>query len=222
MTAEDWTLMTLMHQGGWVMWVLLAMSVVAAAVTLERTWVLYRHRTEVAPFLGQLRQAVLNGGSVAAGIRLCEATRGPLAAVVKAALLRFDEGREEMERGMEAAARYELRRLERRLAVLATTANVAPLLGFLGTVTGMIASFGVLKIYGTTNPALVAEGIEEALTTTAAGLTVAIPVQLAYNTLSSRIARLVGDIEIAGDQLVEWAHRSAGGPPPRPALYRSS
>ena len=159
MTLNDWTLMTLMHQGGWVMWALLVMSVVAVAVTIERAWVLYRHRTEVAPFLARLRRAVLSDGSVEDGIGLCEATRGPLAVVVKAGLLRFDEGREEMERGMEAAARFELRRLERRLAVLSTTANVAPLLGFLGTVTGMMASFGALVIYGTTNPALVAAGV---------------------------------------------------------------
>lgn len=219
MTSNDWTLMTLMHQGGWVMWALLAMSVVAVAVTIERAWVLYRQRTEVAPFLGRLRRAVLSDGSVEDGIRLCEATRGPLAVVVKAGLLRFDEGREEMERGMEAAARFELRRLERRLAVLSTTANVAPLLGFLGTVTGMMASFGVLVIYGTTNPALVAAGIQEALTTTAAGLTVAIPVQLAYNLLTARIGRFVGDLETAADQLVEWAHRAASGDPPSgPAL----
>ena len=204
----DVTFMTLMHQGGWVMWALLAMSILAAAVAAERLLVLYRGSVELAPFLLQLRRAVVERRSVGDGIRLCEQTRGPLAAVVKTALLRWDAGREEMERAIEAAARYELKRLERRLVVLATTANIAPLLGFLGTVTGMMASFGGLVLYGTTNPGLVAGGIQEALTTTAAGLSVAIPTQIAYNVLRARIDRVVGDVETASDQLVDWAARA--------------
>jgi biopolymer transport protein ExbB len=98
---------------------------------------------------------------------------------------------------MERQGQAELRRLQRGLGVLASTSVTAPLLGFLGTVTGMIASFGVLADWGTTNPALVAEGIEEALITTAAGLAVAVavPVHLIHGVLSSRVTRIVNDIE---------------------------
>jgi len=94
-------------------------------------------------------------------------------------------------------------RLERGLTVLATTANVAPLLGFLGTVTGMIRSFDALAQAGLSNPGLVASGIKEALTTTAGGLAVAIPVQIAYNYFMSRIGRFVREIETAANMLLE-------------------
>jgi biopolymer transport protein ExbB len=94
-------------------------------------------------------------------------------------------------------------RLERGLVVLATVANVAPLLGFLGTVTGMIKSFDALQEAGLSNPGLVAGGISEALITTAAGLSVAIPVQIAYNYFMSRINRFVRDIETATNMLLE-------------------
>jgi biopolymer transport protein ExbB len=87
--------------------------------------------------------------------------------------------------------------------VLATTANVAPLLGFLGTVTGMIKSFEALAEAGLSNPGLVAAGISEALITTATGLAVAIPVQLAYNYFMSRINKFVRDIETATNMLLE-------------------
>ena len=98
---------------------------------------------------------------------------------------------------------FEMGRLERWLPLLATVANVAPLLGFLGTVTGMIDSFDALAEAGLSNPALVASGIKEALTTTAAGLAVAIPVQLAYNFFMSRINRFVRDIETSANMLLE-------------------
>jgi biopolymer transport protein ExbB len=94
-------------------------------------------------------------------------------------------------------------RLERGLTVLATIANVAPLLGFLGTVTGMIKSFDALAEAGLSNPGLVAVGIKEALYTTAAGLFIAIPTQIAYNFFMSRINRFVRDIETAANMLLE-------------------
>jgi biopolymer transport protein ExbB len=104
---------------------------------------------------------------------------------------------------IENAALYELDRLEKRLGVLATTANVAPMLGFLGTVAGMIKSFATLAEQGLTNPAAVAVGISEALITTATGLIIAIPAQLVYNWYTTKITRFVRDIETASNMLVE-------------------
>jgi biopolymer transport protein ExbB len=126
-----------------------------------------------------------------------------VASVTKAGLLRYGHTREDIEKTIENAALYELDRLEKRLGVLATTANVAPMLGFLGTVTGMIKSFGTLAEQGLTNPAAVAIGISEALITTASGLIIAIPAQLAYNWFTTKVTRFVRDIETASNMLLE-------------------
>jgi biopolymer transport protein ExbB len=120
---------------------------------------------------------------------------GSAGRVLAAGLHRFDRTPAQIETAMKRQGQAEVRRLQRGLAVLASTSVTAPLLGFLGTVTGMIASFGVLADWGTTNPALVAEGIEEALITTAAGLAVAVPLHLIHGVLSSRVSRIVNDIE---------------------------
>jgi biopolymer transport protein ExbB len=103
---------------------------------------------------------------------------------------------------MQVAAEFELGRLQRGLPVLATVANLAPLIGFLGTVTGMIAAFGAIELTQLTNPGLVAAGIQEALVSTAAGLSVAIPVQLALNLYRGRIDRIAGEMEAAAEELL--------------------
>ncbi|MDX1741532.1 MAG: MotA/TolQ/ExbB proton channel family protein, partial [Rhodothermales bacterium] len=133
----------------------------------------------------------------------CEDYRGPVASIMKAGLLKFGQPKEDVEKTIENAALYEMSRLERGLVVLATTANVAPLLGFFGTVTGMIKSFDALAKAGLSNPGLVAAGISEALITTATGLAVAIPAQLAYNFFMSRINKFVRDIETSTNMLLE-------------------
>jgi biopolymer transport protein ExbB len=136
-------------------------------------------------------------------IKICEQYRGPVASIMKAGLVKYGQPKEEIEKTIENAALYEMSRLERGLTVLATVANVAPLLGFLGTVTGMIKSFDALAEAGLSNPGLVAVGIKEALYTTAAGLFIAIPTQIAYNYFMSRINRFVRDIETAANMLLE-------------------
>lgn len=195
----------LMLQGGWVMWVLLLFSVAAMAVTGERLWALRRCRIDLPRFLRRLERTLAGERSVQRAQALCAEVRGPVAAVVWAGLASFGQPVEHLALAMEAAARRELRRLERGFVVVASTANVAPLCGFLGTVTGMIASFGVLAEAGLQRPDLVAAGIEEALLTTAAGLVVAIPAQLAHTLLRGRLERIAGDIEVAAGRLVELA-----------------
>jgi biopolymer transport protein ExbB len=111
------------------------------------------------------------------------------------AVTHLDKNRQRLEPLVEATARRELDRQAARLVPLATVANLAPLLGFLGTVSGMIASFGALVEFGMTNPAMVALGIKEALVTTAAGLVVAIPAQLAFNVFTMRLDRERRELE---------------------------
>ncbi len=170
--------------------VLLAFSMVALAFIIERFIALRRAKINVNEFLAKIRKALIVNHSVREAIKICEQYRGPVASIMKAGLLKYGQPKEDIEKTIENAALYEMGRLERGLVVLATVANVAPLLGFLGTVTGMIKSFDALQEAGLSNPGLVAGGISEALITTAAGLFIAIPVQIAYNYFMSRINQL--------------------------------
>src|SRR5690606_17666442 len=122
-----------------------------------------------------------------------ENTPGPVAAILLAGLNRIRERRraEEIEQAMDTAGKIELGFLERGMVVLATVATVAPLMGFLGTVWGMIAAFAAIEIAGQVEATLVASGIKIALTTTAAGLIIAIPINIAYNYFVTRIDQLI-------------------------------
>ena len=191
------------RQGGIFMYPLLFFSVLAATVAIERFIVFSKAKLNVSDFLTKIRKALLVNRNVKEAIKICEQNKGPVASVMKAGLLRYGHTREDIEKTIENAALYELDRLEKRLGVLATTANVAPMLGFLGTVAGMIKSFATLAEQGLTNPAAVAVGISEALITTATGLIIAIPAQLIYNWYTTKITRFVRDIETASNMLVE-------------------
>ncbi len=193
------------RQGGMWMYPLLFFSIIALACIIERMIVFAKAKVNVNEFLTKIRKSLLVNRDVKEAIKVCEQYRGPVASVVKAGLLRYGTGHneEDIEKTIENAALYELDRLEKRLGVLATTANVAPMLGFLGTVTGMIKSFGTLAEQGLTNPAAVAIGISEALITTATGLIIAIPAQLAYNFFTTKVTRFVRDIETASNMLME-------------------
>ena len=204
-----------MNEGGPVMWPLLVFSVIALAVVGERLYALWRARINVHEFLPKVRKALVVNRSVRDAVKVCEEYRGPVASIIKAGLMKYGQPKEDIEKTIENAALFEMGRLERGLAVLATTANVAPLLGFFGTVTGMMAGFDALAAQGLSNPGAVATGIKEALTTTAGGLAVAIPTQLAYNYFMSRINKFVRDIETAANMLLEtFGEMERSGIPP--------
>lgn len=191
------------QQGGPVMWPLLLFSILTATFIVERWLALRRAKINVNEFLSKVRKSLLVNRDVRAAIKVCEENKGPVASVVKAALLRYGHPKEDIEKNIESAAVFESGRLERGLMVLSSSANVSPMLGFLGTVTGMIKSFATLASAGLSNPGAVAAGISEALITTAAGLFIAIPAQLAYNYFMSRINKFMRDIETASNMLME-------------------
>ncbi len=191
------------QKGGIVMWPLLIFSLLALTFIVERGIALRRAKINVNEFLSKIRKALLVNRDVRAAVKVCEEYKGPVASVVKAALLKYGHPKEEIEKGIESAAVFESGRLERGLMVLSTTASVAPMLGFLGTVAGMIQSFDTLAAQGLTNPGAVAAGISVALITTATGLTIAIPAQLGYNYFMSRINKFMRDIETSSNMLLE-------------------
>jgi biopolymer transport protein ExbB len=184
------------------MWPLLALSILGVTVVIWRWWALRQVATNVPGFMKELRARLVEG-DLAGAIEVCDRSPSPVSAIVKAGLLRHGRPKDEVERALEDASAHELAVLERGLPVLATIAMIAPLLGFLGTVTGMINSFEALASVGLNNPAAVAKGISEALITTAAGLIIAIPIQMAYNYFVTRVNALVRNMESAANVVLE-------------------
>jgi biopolymer transport protein ExbB len=200
------------NQGGNFMWALLFCSLLGLAVILERLWTLQRAhvntRKLMTSVLGALRDEGVDGAKA-----ICTKTRGPIAAILHSGLLRADKGPEAVEKAIESAGSIEMSFLERGLVVLSTVANVAPLLGFSGTVSGMIHAFQAIAAAEQVSAKLVATGISEALITTLSGLLIAIPVQAAHNYFVSRIDRFVIEMEESSvdlvDTLVDMEERKA-------------
>jgi biopolymer transport protein ExbB len=201
---------TYFEKGGPVMWPLLALSILGVTVIFWRWWALRQATTGVPAFMKELRTRLVTR-DVPGAIAVCERHKGPVASIVKAGLLRVGRRRDEVELALQDASAHELANLERGLPILATVAMIAPLLGFLGTVTGMINSFEALASVGLNNPAAVAKGISEALITTAAGLAIAIPVQMAYNYFVTNVNALVRNMESAAHVVLETLGEGPGG-----------
>jgi biopolymer transport protein ExbB len=197
------TLWNFFNQGGVMMWPLLITALVGIAFIIERWIALNKAKINTEEFLTNIRAALIKKKSVKEAVAVCEEYGGPIANILKAGLSRYGEKEEEIERSMEIAATHELARLERGLAVLATVSNIAPLMGFLGTVTGMIASFKTLQKQGLSDPGAVAKGISEALITTASGLAIAVPTLVAYNWFTAKISRFLLEIETGSTILLE-------------------
>lgn len=197
------------ERGGPVMWPLLLLSVLGLTVMFWRWWALRQATSGVPTFMKALRASLVDvEGDPQHAIAVCDKHPGPVASIVKAGLIRSGRPKDEIELALQDASAHELAVLESGLPILATIAMIAPLLGFLGTVTGMINSFDALASVGLNNPAAVAKGISEALITTAAGLIIAIPVQMAYNYFVSNVNSIVRNMESAANVVLEAA---AGG-----------
>ncbi len=159
-------------------------------------------KLDLNEFISKVRGSLLKG-NVQGAMGVCEEHRGPVASIVKTGLLKHGKPREEIEKTMENAAIHEVAHLEKYLTVLATIANIAPLLGFLGTVVGMILAFEVIAEQGLNDPGAVAKGISVALLTTAYGLIVAFVTQPFYNFFTSKVGAYTRQIETASNILVE-------------------
>lgn len=201
-----------LSKGGPLMWLIVACSVVAVGYFFDRLFHFHRASIDTRDFVAGIRN-LLQRGQTAEALAMCEDTPGPVAQVVKTAVLNHQRPREELREAIQDVARAEVARLERGLVVIATVAQITPLLGFLGTVTGMIRMFMVIQQAPLPNPGDLAGGIWEALLTTAAGLAVAIPTYLAYNFLVTRVHNLVLDMERAANEVVAAITGAGGGRP---------
>ncbi len=184
------------------MWLLLVAGAVAVAVFIERLLHYHREQINTLDFINGVRN-VLKRDNVVEAISICDATPGPVARLVKTAILNRERGREGVREALEDAGLVEVPRLEEKLALLATIGQIAPIMGLLGTVLGFIEVFRVLQTQGLSAPAtLLAEGVWQALVCTGAGLAVAIPCYAGYNYLVSRVNEIVVDMEKASSEIV--------------------
>lgn len=192
----------LLSHGGPMMWVLLAVSAVAMTVFIER--ILHYHRAQInsAEFLNGMRN-VLKRENLVEALSICEATPGPVPRLVKVAILNYEKGRDTVRELLEEAGLLEVPRLEEKLNLLATIAQIAPLLGLLGTVAGFINVFAVIEQQqlNATTP-LLAGGVWQALVCTAFGLALAIPCYAGYNYLVNRVNSIVLDMEKASTEIL--------------------
>ena len=189
-------------QGGPVMHMISVLSLFSLTTIVYKLIVFMRVRVNLNEFISKVRGALLKG-NVKGAMQVCEEQRGPLGAIIKTGLLKHGSPREEIEKTMENAAIHEVAYLEKYLTVLATVANITPLLGFLGTVVGMSLSFDIIAEQGLNNPGLVAKGISVALLTTAYGLIVAFVTQPFYNYFTSKVTSYTREIETASNILFE-------------------
>ena len=184
----------LFNDGGWAMWPIAFLLVFGVAIALERLYTLSQAAIDAAGFFEQLEHTMRSGG-VKQAAQLCSETRGPVASVLHTGLLRMHRGVDNVEKAIENAGAVQMAFLERGMVWLSTVANLAPMVGCLGTVSGMIGAFQAIKGAGDVEPSLGAGGISEALITTAAGLVVGIIIQFCYNFFSSRIDKIIADMQ---------------------------
>src|SRR5438034_4362440 len=202
---------TLLSHGGPMIWLILGASAVALAVFIER--VLHFHRAQInsMEFLNGVRN-VLKRENVVEALSICDATPGPVARLVKVAILNRERGQEGVREALEEAGLIEVPPLEDKLNLIATIAQITPLMGLLGTVLGFIQIFTELQAKATlANMQDLSGGIWQALICTAAGLAVAIPCYAAYNYLVSRVNAIVLDMEKAATEITNILADTLGG-----------
>lgn len=193
----------LLFLGGWSMIPIVFLSVLMVAIVWERVRALRRAQGDPDSLTRSVADYVHNG-DLAGAAAYCRAQDTPAARIIQRGLERLGRPIGEIKEAVQEAGRRETYALEKRMDLLASIAAIAPMLGFLGTVTGMIGAFRQIQRYeGLVNPSLLAGGIWEALVTTAAGLAVGLLALFCYNLLISRIGRLVNGLEAASSDFID-------------------
>jgi biopolymer transport protein ExbB len=197
-------------KGGPLMWAILFCSVVGLAVIIDRFLVLRRAKINLPAFMVRLR-GFIKKGDMSGAASFCMQEKSPIANMVRKGLKKFGLGHARVKEAIENAGRQEISKLEKGLSILATIAGVAPLIGFLGTVTGMIQAFMTIEdLAGAANPSDLAGGIWEALTTTAFGLIVGIPSFAFYNYFLNSVKKFVADMETVANDVVDTMQDMTG------------
>lgn len=196
--------------GGGFMWPILICLIVGIAYGIFKLVVLLQSSVDTKKFILNVRSALDEGG-VESALHVCEKTKGPVASIFHAGLSRIERGIEAAEKAITNAGSVEMAFLEKGMIVMSTVIVLAPMLGFTGTVMGMVEAFQDIAAANDISPAVVASGIQTALLTTLFGLIVAMIVQLFYNFFTARIDALIVDMEESSlvllDDLVELQNK---------------
>lgn len=196
--------------GGPFMWPILILFIFGLGFALERFYSLMMSSINTKKFFAEIKEA-LDSDGISSAVDLCNKTRGPVAEVFHAGLTRSHRGIAEVEKAIQNAGTVEMSFLEKNMIWLNLVVTIAPMLGFTGTVAGMVGAFDAIEAANNISPAVVAGGISQALLTTAFGLIVAIIIQLFQNLFVSRIDRLVLDMEENSMQLVDHLYEMESG-----------
>jgi biopolymer transport protein ExbB len=197
------SIFSIVVKGGWILVPIFIASVIAVAIIIDRYFVIRKSKLNVPSFMVKIR-SYLKKRDIAGAIDFCMEDKSPSANIIKKGLKKYNLGHERVKEAIENAGKQEITKLEKGLNILATISGVAPLLGFLGTVTGMISAFMRIEdLQGAANPSDLAGGIWEALLTTAFGLAVGIIAFTFYNYLVASINKVVLDMEVISNDVVD-------------------
>lgn len=196
----------ILHKGGMVMVPIILCSIFGCAIAIEKKWQLHKAKIDTEKFLKEILDTIkkLN---IKHAVSICDSTKSPISRILRAGISKYDQNKEEIKQAMEDASLYEIPKLEKNLTALATIAHIAPLLGLLGTVTGLVRCFQVIErssSFAPINPGSLAGGIWEALITTVGGLIVAIPMFVIYNYLVSTVNSFILDMERSATELINF------------------
>ncbi|MFZ5949034.1 MAG: MotA/TolQ/ExbB proton channel family protein [Stygiobacter sp.] len=190
-------------KGGTMMWPILIGSIIAVAITIEKFISIKISKVNVTAFTIKIR-TILKKKDIAGAINYCLEEKTPIANIIRRGLKKYKFGRKRVTEAIEAAGKIEIGKMEKGLSTLATIAGAAPMLGFLGTVTGMISAFmRIQELQGSASPADLAGGIWEALITTAFGLIVGIPALALYNYFLSIVNKNVLEMERIANEILD-------------------
>jgi biopolymer transport protein ExbB len=201
------SLLDMFFKGGVIMYPIVLCSIIAVYIVIERYFTLRKARVDVGQFIMKVR-SIFQQGDAAAVLAFCSQKDAPIANIVRRGIEHYDQGDAKVREAVENAGKEEVYHLEKRLSLLASIAGIAPMIGFLGTVTGMIAAFQRIEsMAGAVNPGDLAGGIWEALLTTAFGLMVGIPAYAFYNYFVTRVAHFVHEMEVTTTEFLDLLAR---------------
>jgi biopolymer transport protein ExbB len=204
--------------GGVAMWALLALSVIAVAIVIERLFFFATQRSDARALLRQIGERIA-ADDLTGALKVVRSNKGMLPRILEFGLLRGEKNRADITDALSIALMENLNMLERNLGVIGTTAVIAPFVGLFGTVLGIIRAFQDIALKGNSTPAVVAAGVSEALITTAAGLFVAVISVIFFNYFKTRIKAYNQDMIVAANQLAEMLHFHNTGAPIPTDLY---
>ncbi len=197
------SLLSILSKGGWLMIPLVIISFIAVVIIIDRYITIKKSKLNVPAFLVKIRGMLIKE-DISGAMSYCIEEKSSAANIIKSGLKKYQLGHERVKESIENAGRQEIAQLEKGLSVVATIAGIAPLIGFLGTVTGMIQAFmRIQDLQGSANPSDLAGGIWEALITTAVGLAIGIIALAFYNYLTGSINKLVLDMEVVSNDVLD-------------------